>query len=246
MRLLLTNDDGFGAEGLIALAAALSVDHEIWTLAPHGDRSGVSHGITLNNELRYRQEGERAWSCTGLPADCAIAGILGLMNDPPDAVISGINRGANLGTDIVYSGTVAAAREASFMGIPGVAVSLLPDVTGAWYFETLARFVSENLQDLVSLAGEDLFVNVNAKSSVSFRGARLTGISRRRYRNEVTIRDAGDGYSYGRFHGGRVNTVGDGDSDWRAVEDGFVSISRVRSQPVSAGDGLSEFPLFRV
>ncbi len=246
MRLLLTNDDGYGAEGLLALADALGPGHDLWVVAPHENRSGVSHGISLTEELRYRPEGARLWSCTGKPADCTIAGTLGLMPEPPDAVVSGINRGPNLGTDIVYSGTAAAAREAAFSNIPGIAVSLVPADDGLWDYGVLARFVSENIETLVALAAPDVFVNVNAKSAARFRGARLTGVSRRIYRNGLHLREDDDGSVYGTFMGGRVNTLGDPDSDWHAVEDGFVSVSRIRAQPCAAEDGLSRLPVFRV
>lgn len=246
MKLLLTNDDGYGAEGLVALASALSPFHKVWIVAPHENRSGVSHGISLTRELTYRTEGAQEWTCSGLPADCVIAGALGFMDEPPDAVISGINRGANLGTDLVYSGTAAAAREASFMGIPGIAISLLADSEERWDYENLARFVRENLETLISLARPDVFVNVNAKTCPSYKGARITGISRRVYKNGVTIHPDGEDTYYGEFKGGRVHTTGTEDSDWHAVEEGYVSVSRVISQPCSSSDGLLGTPVFRV
>ncbi len=246
MKLLLTNDDGYGAEGLMALASILSAEHEVWIVAPSSNRSGVSHGISLMGELAYRTEGERAWSCSGLPADCVIAGALGFMDEPPDAVISGINRGANLGTDIVYSGTAAAAREASFMGIPGIATSLVPDGESRWDYLALARFVRDNLAALISLTERDSFVNVNAKSRAAYKGARITDISRRVYNNGIALRSDGADSFVGEFRGGRVHTAGGEDSDWHAVEEGYVSVSRVQSQPRSARDGLLGTPVFRV
>lgn len=246
MKLLLTNDDGYGAEGLVSLISVLSPFHDVWVVAPNENRSGVSHGISLTRELSYRTEGSQAWSCTGMPADCVIAGTLGFMDDLPDAVISGINRGANLGTDLVYSGTAAAAREASFMGIPALAVSLVADKDDRWDYEPLARFIRDNLDVLVSLAGPDTFVNINAKTGPMFKGARLTGISRRTYRNGVKLRPEGEGSYFGEFSGGRVSTTGSDDSDWHAVEEGFVSVSRVVSQPFSSTESLLGTPDFRV
>ena len=162
------------------------------------------------------------------------------MPQKPDAVISGINRGANLGTDIVYSGTAAAARQASFAGIPGIAVSLVADDV-PFYWEPLARFVLENLELLVSLCARDIFLNINAPSLSEYRGVRFTGIARREYRDSIIMHDGPDGCKYSFFKGGDIQTDGNGTTDWDAVEAGFISISRVCSQPVTAcNDDISE------
>ena len=112
MRILLTNDDGIGAEGFAALqriAAELSDD--IWCCAPEHEQSGASRGVTLTNPLRVRQAGEKAWAVTGTPTDCVLLAINDLMPSPPDLVLSGVNRGSNLGEDVTYSGTVAGALQ---------------------------------------------------------------------------------------------------------------------------------------
>lgn len=246
MNILVTNDDGYDAEGLRALVAALKPGNSVWVVAPASNRSGVSHGITMLEPIRFRLEGEQEYSCSGFPVDCAINGAEALMPSPPDVLVSGINRGANLGTDLVYSGTAAAARQASFGGTPAIAVSLVPDDSDSYDYAPLARFVAENLQTLISLTAIDVFVNVNAKSAPSFRGARLTGVSRREYRDSIAMHEGPDGSRISLFKGGRVGTQGDGASDWQAVEEGFVSVGRIWSQPVIAEDGLSGSPDFRV
>jgi len=246
MKILVTNDDGLDAEGLQVLASVLSRRHEVWIVAPHCNRSGVSHGITMNDPLRFRAAGEREFSCSGLPVDCSITGSQGIMPVLPDVVVSGINRGANLGTDIVYSGTAAAARQASFAGIPGIAVSLVSDDEDAWLWEPLAEFVLENLDTLASLCERDVFVNINAPSAPSWKGARMTGISRRNYRDSILMHDGPDGCKYSFFRGGQIETSGDGNSDWDAVEEGFVSVSRVYAQPVAASSVIREPPVFRL
>ncbi len=245
MKILVTNDDGLTSEGLQVLASVLRSRHEVWIVAPSCNRSGVSHGITMSDPLRFRVEGEREYSCSGLPVDCSITGSQGIMSEKPDVIVSGINRGANLGTDIVYSGTAAAARQASFAGIPGIAVSLVSD-DGPWYWEPLARFVLDNLEKLMSLCDRDVFVNINAASLAEYKGARMTGISRRDYRDSIIMHDAPDGCKYSFFKGGIVETAGDGSSDWDAVVAGFVSVSRVRSQPVLAPGGPAEDLQFTV
>ena len=124
MRILLTNDDGIESPGLRELARALGGDHEVWVVAPESNRSGSSHSITLGNPARFRRVGEREFASAGTPADCVLYAILGVVPAPIDIVLSGINLGPNLGTDIVYSGTAAAARQGAFMRKPSVAVSL--------------------------------------------------------------------------------------------------------------------------
>lgn len=232
MRILVTNDDGLTSEGIQILAEALRRDHEVWVVAPSVNRSGVSHGISMADPLQFKPFGDREYSCSGLPVDCSIAGSLGIMPERPDLVVSGINRGANMGTDIVYSGTAAAARQAIFSSVPGIAVSLVSE-DGPFYYEPLASFVRDNLEVLVSLCTGDCFVNINAPSISSYRGARITGVSRRNYRDSIVMHDGVDGNKYSFFRGGIIETEGDADSDWHAVKDGYVSVSRIYAHPVS-------------
>lgn len=233
MKILVTNDDGRTSEGLQILASVLRTKHEVWIVAPSTDRSGVSHGITMYDPLRFRSEGDKEFSCSGLPVDCSITGSQGIMPSLPDLVVSGINRGANIGTDIIYSGTAAAARQASFVGIPGIALSMVSK-TDEYLWKPLAIFLLENLEILLSLCKKDVFVNINAPSARSFKGARITDISRRNYRDSIIMHDAPDGCKYSFFQGGQIQTTGGENSDYQVVEDGYVSISRVQSQPVNA------------
>ncbi len=245
MKILVTNDDGINSEGIQVLASILRTRHEVWIVAPSINRSGVSHGISMNEPLRFKVEGEREFSCSGLPVDCTITGSQGIMSEAPDVLISGINRGANLGTDIVYSGTAAAARQASFAGIPGIALSLVSE-GDPFYWEPLAHFVLKNLEMLVSLCERDVFININAPSLLEYKGARLTGISRRDYQDTIIMHDGPDGCKYSFFRGGKIKTVGDGYSDWEAVEEGWVSVSRVYSQPVITKNVPDMEPQFTV
>jgi 5'-nucleotidase len=245
MRILVTNDDGITSEGIQTIASVLRTRHEVWVVAPSTNRSGVSHGITMNDPLRIWNHGEREFSCTGLPADCFMAGSQGIMGEKPDVVISGINKGANLGSDIIYSGTAAAARQSSIAGIPGIAVSLVSD-HGPFYWKPLAQFVLENLELLISLCDIDVFVNINAPSLLEYKGARMTGISRRDYHDSIIMHDGPDGCRYSFFKGGKIQTMSDGNADWDAVEAGYISVSRVFAQPVTAPGGPSGPLLFRV
>ena len=113
MRVLIANDDGVFSPGLEAVRAALAPDHEVWVVAPDGERSAMSHYITIKGPVAVREISERVYSCSGSPADCVIVGLLEVLPELPDVVVSGINIGPNLGTDVIYSGTAAAARQAA-------------------------------------------------------------------------------------------------------------------------------------
>jgi 5'-nucleotidase len=124
MRILITNDDGVHAPGLVAcekIARAMSDD--VWIVAPETDQSGVSHSLSLNDPLRLREVGERHFAVKGTPTDCVIMGVRHIMPQRPDLVISGVNRGRNVAEDVLYSGTVAGAKEATVLGIPSFALS---------------------------------------------------------------------------------------------------------------------------
>ena len=128
MRILITNDDGINAPGLAVMERiAAQLGDEVWTVAPETDQSGIGHALTFSHPLRIREvqgDGEaRRFAVTGTPADCAIVGVRTVMPEPPDLVLSGVNAGANIADDVVYSGTVGGAMEARLMGIPAIAVS---------------------------------------------------------------------------------------------------------------------------
>lgn len=124
MRILLTNDDGIDAPGLQCMLAALASKHEVWVSAPSLERSGASHSLTMHDPIRVVERGQRQWAVSGTPVDCVYLALHRFTSTVPDLVISGINKGANLGDDVFYSGTVGAAREAALNQIPAIAVSL--------------------------------------------------------------------------------------------------------------------------
>lgn len=124
MRILITNDDGVHAPGLVACEKiARAISDDVWIVAPETDQSGVSHSLSLNDPLRLREIGERHFAVKGTPTDCVIMGVRHIMPDKPDLVISGVNRGRNVAEDVLYSGTVAGAKEATVLGIPSFALS---------------------------------------------------------------------------------------------------------------------------
>ena len=150
MRILITNDDGIDAAGIRKLAQiAVKISDEVYIVAPSGQRSAVSHSITVAEALRIRRvpfsvEVKAAYSCSGMPADCVKVAVQAVLDRRPDVVISGINNGHNMGYDSVYSGTVAAAREAVYQGIKGIAVS-------TWREEhaLVDRYLEEILRDAI-------------------------------------------------------------------------------------------------
>ena len=160
MRILLSNDDGYFAPGLNALAEALAALADIVVVAPERDRSGASNSLTLDRPLSLRQSPNGFHYVNGTPTDCVHLAITGLLEKEPDIVIAGINRGANLGDDVIYSGTVAAAMEGRFLGLPAIAVSLVGK-TGT-HFETAAEVVLRLLDKLKrDPLPADTILNVN-------------------------------------------------------------------------------------
>ncbi|MDR2739683.1 MAG: 5'/3'-nucleotidase SurE [Treponema sp.] len=235
MNILVTNDDGINCEGLLLLAEALRglSGHTVFVLAPEDDRSGVSQSISLKGPLRLRDRGNNTWTCSGTPADCVMVAALGGLPEKPDLVVSGINAGANLGTDLVYSGTAAAARQAALYGIPGVAFSLVTIGKGPVFWERAVEFSRDHLEELVSLWEKDTFVNVNIPNSPDYSGdPQMTVPSRRLYRDTVVGFDAPDGSRYCFIKNGPVVTDEDPGSDWSAVSRNRVAISLVFIHPV--------------
>ncbi|MCK5836334.1 MAG: 5'/3'-nucleotidase SurE [Desulfobacula sp.] len=166
MKILLTNDDGYNAPGILALYKALTPHHEVILIAPDREKSAVGHGITLNAPMRIAtiplHGGDEAYAITGTPADCIKLGLFELCTIPPDLVISGINPGSNTGININYSGTVGAAREAAFNGIASMAVSIYRAGTLV-DFQGMSRFaaqMADKIHDYRLPSGT--FLNINA------------------------------------------------------------------------------------
>jgi len=236
MKILLTNDDGFTSEGIKALAVSLSGSHEVWILAPDTERSGMSHAMSLRQPLKIRRIAEHEYSCSGTPADCVILAMHGVFSFQPDVVISGINRGPNLGTDLVYSGTAAAARQASLNGVPGIAVSLAA-YSGPFRYNSLAALIASRLDYFISLWDKDVFININAPDAPDDHVYEMEHAfpSRRIYKDTFKFFDGPEGYSYCFFMDGHVDTHQEPGSDEDIVTRGLASITRVSAYPSSIG-----------
>jgi 5'-nucleotidase len=230
--ILLTNDDGIDSVGLLALRAALMADHEVWTIAPDGERSAMSHSITVRDPIRCRLVGEQFYSSSGSPADCVIVGLTGGLPVTPELVISGINIGPNLGTDIIYSGTAAAARQAAFMGIPGIAVSI-DTYTEPFYFDPITGFVRNHLEDFRAAWNPRHFININAPNlaTADFQ-VRITFPSWRVYQDQLERFESPDGEIFYFLNGRPLEGQLEEGSDWHAVSQGAISVSPICLNPV--------------
>jgi 5'-nucleotidase len=161
MHIMVTNDDGIQAPGIQALASALRVLGEVTVVAPDRERSAVGHALTLNSPLRVFELRDGFYAVDGTPTDCVNMGIHSLLPFRPDLIVSGINHGANLGDDVTYSGTVAAAIEATLMGIPAIAVSLATLERSGHFPEAAQIAVRVARQVMANGLPEDTFLNVN-------------------------------------------------------------------------------------
>jgi 5'-nucleotidase len=232
MRILLTNDDGIASPGLRTLQAALEPQHEVWIVAPDSNRSGSSHSLTLGTPSRFRRTGPREHTCWGSPADCVLVALMGLVPAPVDLVLSGINLGPNLGTDILYSGTAAAARQAAFMGRPAVACSLAA-YSPPYELESPARFLALNLEAFTSLWAEDHFLNINFPGRLASRKPVVTFPSRRVYKDTLVRFEAPNGDLYCFLGGQKPEAVEETGTDYRAVEEGAISLSPILIHPAN-------------
>ena len=172
MVILLTNDDGYQAEGLVVLESVLQrFGHEVWVCAPSDQRSAQSHAMTLRGKVKIVRYGQHHYHCSGTPADCILYGLTGnTLPVTPDVVISGINHGYNASTDILYSGTVGAAKEASLRGIKAIAISARVDKsTGKFPFEKAATFLAEHLVEFLPFCLDYVVLNINVHTHCTGR-----------------------------------------------------------------------------
>jgi 5'-nucleotidase len=229
VRILLSNDDGYQARGLRMLAEHLAPIATVVIVAPDRNRSGASNSLTLETPLRVEQVDDSIYYVNGTPTDCVHVAITGLLDEPPDMLISGINHGANLGDDVLYSGTVAAAMEGRFLGIPAFAVSLVLD--GAGHFATAAalmrRLVERSLVDPLPI---DAILNVNVPDlpPERIRGIRTTRLGFR-HKSEPVVRalDPKNRPIYWIGPAGAGQDAGPG-TDFAAVAEDCVSVSPIK------------------
>ena len=223
--ILLSNDDGVQARGLRTLREALLTIADVITVAPHDEQSAGSHSLTLSRPLRHRELDVDLHSIDGTPADCIYVALYRERFLPrwPDLVVSGINHGYNLGTDVFYSGTVAAAREAALRGLPAIAFSLGPKGS----FVEAARVAVELSARLLAAQGREsgTLLSVNFPPGEEYKGTRATRLGRRIYVDEVDVRLDPRGKEYYWIGGPHARHEPLEGSDTEAVDAGFVSVT---------------------
>ncbi len=226
MRFLVTNDDGYLALGIRTLQRAAAEHGDVDVVAPDREQSATSHSLTMHHPLRVRSL-QDVRVIDGTPTDCVVLAVGELLERRPDYVFSGINHGANLGDDVLYSGTVAGAMEATLLGIPAVALSYVggdPEAIAAW-----TPGVSDLLGQIVGRGGfpKDTLLNVNIPpiAPADLKGVRVTRLGRRVYDGSLMRANDPSGKEYFWIGGGQTTWWGEADSDFRAIEDGYISVT---------------------
>ena len=229
MRILISNDDGYRAEGLLCLADALRRVADITVVAPDRNRSGASNSLTLEVPLRVRHENNGVYSVNGTPTDCVHLAITGLLQDDPDMVVSGVNDGANLGDDVIYSGTVAAAMEGRFLGLPAIAVSLVGHNPSN--FEAAADVAAALVQRVAhEPLPADTILNVNVPDlpREALRGFKATRLGyRHRAEPAMKMTDPKNRTIWWVGPAGPEQDAGPG-TDFHAVNSGYVSVTPIK------------------
>jgi 5'-nucleotidase len=224
MNILVTNDDGIHADGLRALAKALRPLGTVTVIAPDREQSAASHALTLHRPLRIKKVEDGVLSVDGTPTDCVLLAVHGFLKQKPDLVVSGINHGPNMGNDTAYSGTVAAAVEGTFLGIPSVAVSLATweeadfEPAGAVAADLVKTFLEHGIRP-----GMCISVNIPPIPREAMKGVRVTRLGKRVFRDVIVEKTDPRGKLYYWIGGEDPTWEPDELSDFNAVSEGYVS-----------------------
>ena len=224
MRILVTNDDGYRSAGLMALADRLARLGEVTIVAPVEEASAIGHALTLRHPLRLEHIADRVYAVDGTPTDCVNVAVAQVLKGLPDLVVSGINKGWNLGDDVTYSGTVAGALEAALLGIPALAVSL-KSTRAEYDFGPAARAAAAIAEAVLRTPlPSRTFLNINVPSGEP-TGLRATVQAKRNHVTSVAERHDPKGRPYYWIEEGQNEWAPHDRSDYQAVRDGFVSVS---------------------
>ncbi len=230
MHILCTNDDGYLAGGLRVLSRAASELGEVSIVAPDREQSATSHSLTLHHPLRSRRASDGALVVDGTPTDCVILAVNALLTRRPDFCFSGVNHGPNMGEDVLYSGTVAAAMEATVLGIPAVAISYAGTEFTA--IESWGEHLRSFLEVAVSRKAfpEATLLNVNLPPipPQQVKGIRVTTLGQRRYSDSLTRAQDPSGREYFWIGGGNTSWEGGEDSDFHAINEGYISVTPLK------------------
>ena len=236
MRILVSNDDGYQATGINVLTDALQKVADVVVVAPDRNRSAASNSLTLQTPLRVTRVAENRYYVDGTPSDCVHIALTGLLDEEPDLVVSGINHGANLGDDVLYSGTVAAAIEGRYLGLPAIAVSIVLDSVKENRrprdFYTVTHFLKKIIQHVIMHPlPQDTILNVNVPNLPidEIKGMKITRLgNRHKAENAIPIRDPRGFKMYWIGPAGPEADAGEG-TDFDAVKNGYVSISPIQT-----------------
>jgi 5'-nucleotidase len=244
MKILVSNDDGYLATGINVLTLALEKIAEVVVVAPDRNRSAASNSLTLSNPLRVSEVAPQRYKVDGTPSDCVHLALTGFLDFEPDLVVSGINHGANLGDDTIYSGTVAAAMEGRFLGLPSIAVSLVGQ--DLEHFETAATVAAQLVQKIShATLARDVVLNLNVPNIAlaDLKGVRATRLGFR-HKSEQILKDT-DPYGrpiYWVGPAGLGQDAGEG-TDFHAIVQGYASVTPLKVDLTrhSALDDLSDW-----
>jgi 5'-nucleotidase len=250
MRILLTNDDGIHSAGLLAAKRALEAVGTVAVIAPGANMSAVGRGITIGRSLEVVEvelgDGSTGYATDGTPVDCVRFAALGLVGEPPDLIVSGINYGLNLGDDVTYSGTVAAAFEGILLGIPGIAVSQ-QSLQGELGFQQHPEYdftaAASFLSGLVSQVSErglpsGTVLNVNVPSP-PVRGVAVARLGKRIYRDQLELESDREGRRRYRIYGDDPSYHDEPETDFRALAEGRVAVTPIHLD-LTSGPALAE------
>jgi len=228
-RILITNDDGIHSEGLEALEAAMNEIGDVYVVAPESEMSGASHSLTLGRPLRIRHIDDHHWTVDGTPTDCVTLALNRILSngERPDICVSGINHGANLGDDATYSGTVAGAMEATILGLPGLAFSLV--ATRTHNFTESARVAIELTRKALAEGLPDwTLLNVNIPKGTP-KGIRVTRQGFKEAKPVISEHTDPRGKLYYWIGEVREGFRAEGGTDFEAIDEGYVSVTPMRS-----------------
>jgi 5'-nucleotidase len=235
--ILITNDDGLHGPGLSPLERELSKIARVIVIVPHQERSATSHSITLHKPIRVDKLKKNMYVASGTPADCVRYGILAIASREIDLVVSGVNAGPNLGQDVVYSGTVAGAREGALMGIPSIAISTAELIGGNFKLASVVALKLARLTLERGLPG-NTYLNVNVPKKI--KKFEITVLGKRIYDEKIECRTDPRGQKYYWLAGRFVSGIKEKGTDIGAVESSHVSITPLLLNPVDK-PGIREF-----
>jgi 5'-nucleotidase len=222
--ILLTNDDGYDAAGLQSLYKELKKEHDIFVVAPNAQQSGASHSLTLRKPIRVEKLHDKFYIVGGTPTDCVLLAYHDLIDEDIDLVVSGINHGPNMGSDVFYSGTVAAALQGASMGINSLAVSIAADTF--FDFTNAVQYSKRLISRVLASGRKDLILNVNIPAG-KIKGERITRMGKRIYKDKV-IRDSEKKNVIYSVIDGVLSYRADADTDFKAIDKNYVSITPLK------------------